>query len=116
MRNRAIILEDLIAWNQPLAALAAELATHDWDSTDELVTLRNSHVRNVLARYTRGEVTAPDVEHWANLVEGRDDIAFSGGRQGRLAEVVYELANPELEGDLTRSRSEELIAGLQHDT
>ncbi|MFL5560827.1 MAG: hypothetical protein ACJ79K_05050 [Gemmatimonadaceae bacterium] len=116
MRNRAAVLEDLIAWNQPLAALAAELAEHDWDSTEELVTLRNSHVRDVLIRYTRGEVTAPDVEQWANLLEGRDDIAFSGGRQGKLGEIVHALANPELEGDLTGSRSEELILRLQHNT
>lgn len=70
-----------------------------------LVTLLTADLRAVLERYANGELSDRDVENWANLVEGREDIQVEENDK----EVLFELANPELTQQLSRARALEIL-------
>ncbi len=104
--NRRSTLEDLIELNRPIARIREDLAEYPWDSEEELVSLSAVDLQRLLERCLRGDVTAPDVETWADTIEGRDDIAF---QHRQLIDLISELAAPELYGELTRQRLYEVL-------
>lgn len=74
----------------------AILAEFEWDSEQELVQLESRHVILVLKRYVAGEILSEEVEAWANLIEGRDDVDYE-----EVKEVLHILANPVITYELT---------------
>lgn len=98
--NREAILSSLIKFDAPVEQLKAELGTLTWDG-DPVVTLLRSHIAAVLDRYSRGEIDAPTVEDWANLVECREDIGFEAGFEELIDAAIFDLANPLLNGELS---------------
>jgi len=111
--NRRSILESLIRFERTIGQLRSELISLPWDTDLELVTLRRTHLQTVLKRFLTGELSPEIIEEWANMVEGRDDIAFEGGRHGPTAEVVHTLANPLLTQPLTFERAKSLWSRLK---
>ena len=85
------------------------LSREPWDSDLPLVTVSVSHIESELRRFLDGELNAQDVEHWANVFEARDDVAFA---DHIVEEIVFELANPTLDGPLTASSAELKIERL----
>jgi hypothetical protein len=71
--------------------------------------LTPEHIIAVLQRFMAGEFNARDVEHWADAIEGRDDIAMSD----LLKDVLFDIANPVLQGQLDDARAEAQIARLR---
>ncbi|MBO0751273.1 MAG: hypothetical protein J2P53_04135, partial [Bradyrhizobiaceae bacterium] len=96
---RPLQLASLIRFDAPLADIEAGLATLGWGSKP-VVTLTREHIKHILQRFASGEIDAATVEAWANLVEGRDDIQFEHGHEQVVADVVFDLANPVLQGKL----------------
>ena len=99
--TRQDAVQSLVRFDQPLDALRGSVASFpfDWDGPP-LVTLRREHLIAVLSRWQRGELTEEDVEDWANLVELRDDLDHDP-TDPIVAEAVFDLANPVLQGPLT---------------
>ena len=95
-RQEALSL--LVRFDGPLDALRSNLAAFpfDWDGPP-LATLSREHVLQVLARWNAGELSAEQIEGWANLLEGRDDLNHA---DGCVADAVFDLANPELQGPI----------------
>jgi len=90
-------LNSLISFDLPLDALSDALQAFTWDWSElPLAHLDGGAVLAVLRRWTRGEITDGDVEAWANLLEGREDVAFDAA----AATAIFDLANPELQGSL----------------
>lgn len=77
--------------DQDYAASAKRLSNAGWDS-DELVACGAQHIEGVIDRFEAGEISATEVEDWANLIEGREHIAMSE----TVTEGIYWLANPTL--------------------
>ena len=102
-RERA--LEAMVLFDRPVRELQAIVAKLPWDADQPLVTLTRAHLKAVLRRYTAGEIDAPSVEDWANLIEGREDIDFERGRETVVADTVFDLANPLLQGPLAEIAS-----------
>jgi hypothetical protein len=71
------------------------------------------HLVRIAERYLKGDLLANNIELWANLLEGRDDISFESGYEKELSNFVYELANPLLVGSLDGKRATEIIDLLQ---
>ncbi|MET4071004.1 hypothetical protein ABID58_005814 [Bradyrhizobium sp. S3.2.6] len=109
--SRESILSSLLKFDAPVEQLKAELGTLTWDS-DPLVTLMRSHIAAVLDRYSRGEIDAPTVEDWANLVECREDIGFEAGFEELIEAAIFDLANPILSGEL-RVLASGILVGLR---
>jgi hypothetical protein len=109
--ERRTVLVNLICFSQPLAELEARLAQFPWDCDEPLVVLTTGHLRSVLDRFLAGEMTAEQVEEWANLIELRDDIDYTSTPVIQVA--VFRLANPYLAGvDITAPAMRDLLQDL----
>lgn len=111
MSRRRGTLQALLAAQRPLEDVAKQLAAFGWDS-DELVEVRAGHVIAVLERFVGGDLRAEEVQMWADLVEGRDDISLEQAHQDALKQAIFQLATPELEGPLDEAVARRLIAKL----
>jgi hypothetical protein len=100
----------LIELSLPLESIAARVRIIDWDYDGETIELDRAHVANVLTRYLDGTLSAVDVERWANLLEGREDISFDARSSDWLDEVIFQLANPGMTAALDAELAAKLIA------
>lgn len=110
--DRLAVLSDLLAMARPLEEIAAQLADMEWDYEGEGVELSRQHLATVLQRFLNNTLLADDVECWANLIEGREDVCFESGCGQKIEEVLFELANPLLTQPLDRSRAAVLLSAL----
>lgn len=110
--SRKQALNGLLACQGDLGKIAEQLRTFPWDG-DELVTLTVDHIESVLERYVRHQLSADEVEHWANLVECRDDIAYDKDHGERVKEIISELANPGLSGKLSALKAQARLEKLK---
>lgn len=92
--SRRAVLLDLIALRGPLGSIVAAVRQFPWDSKVDLVLLTRDHAAALLSRYLRGELSAADLEHWADAVESREDVGFEQGSERVLRALLFELANP----------------------
>jgi hypothetical protein len=96
--TREEAVRSLVNFDQPLDVLSQALHASVWDwEGPPIVILRVSNILDVLQRYLKGEVQDADVEEWANMVEGRDDVDF----EPMTNAAIFDLANPVLQGPLT---------------
>ncbi|MCK4945423.1 MAG: hypothetical protein KAS59_04090 [Alphaproteobacteria bacterium] len=75
--------------------------------------MTRKNIISVLERYLHSELTAENVEDWANAVEIRDDIEFGIKNEETVLDAVYILANPVLEGSLPPEMARSLIERLR---
>lgn len=101
MNDRATIIRNLLNFNGSLEKLAAELKGLSWDFDGMPEEMGGQHMTIVLKRYIEGVVSGDDLERWANLIEGRDDIDMPN-EFSFLRDFIHELANPELSGRINR--------------
>lgn len=94
------------------AAVSAALAGAPWDS-EPLVVLSRAHIGGVLKRLLAGEWPASDVEQWAELVEGRDDIELEPRHEELIKEVLFDMANPAIQGPLDHRAAKRILARLE---
>ena len=100
LMTREEAVRSLLAFDRPLDELRERVAAFpfDWDGAP-LGTLRRDHVLAVLARWQSGELNHAEVEEWANLIEVRDDLVHDPDDPA-VAEAVFDLANPIIQGPL----------------
>ena len=111
MNDRQTLLRLLIQFGGSLPKIKEQLALFEWDS-EELVLLERSAVVSLLQKFLAGKLTAVEVEEWANLIEGRDDIGFEAISGIGIRDIIYELANPTLCGALNHERAREMLRRL----
>lgn len=112
MINRHTVLRSLAEFSRSLNELRDLLGLLEWDFDDLPFVMKRLHLHGVLERYLSGNLSSQDVEDWANLVEGREDVVFESGDAELLDEIVYELANPRLTKQLSDQRAKEIISLL----
>lgn len=110
--RRRDLLRELVGLRRPLQHVLELLGGFPWDSDEPLVCVHAADVVGVLSRCLEGELSAQQIGDWANALEGRDDLEFEQGGRTSLSEVVFELANPDLVGGLTRTRVAEIVTEL----
>ena len=106
--DRTAALKALISYNVPLEPALAVLASCGWDCDEPLVTLSNEDVVAVLDRYLAGSLTPDQVADWADLLECREDIELAP----HLADVLFQLANPSINGPVLLSGAAALRRAL----
>ena len=113
MTDRIEAVNALLTFSKPLNCIARQLSQFGWDYESSPAILYSSHMIAALERFLSGELTAYEIEEWANLVECREDIKYAGINQAILEESVFSLANPTLQGQITTQVCTELIDRLK---
>jgi hypothetical protein len=107
LQARKAALEDLITLRGSVDDAVERLRAFDWDAAPDLVTQRPATVIGVLDRYLSGQVSADEIEKWANGIEVREDIAFPPLFETVLKELLFEFANPEINRPVTPEAAQE---------
>lgn len=107
--NRRRILSDVLNFSYSWPVLAERLRSVPVSQDLPLVVVSPEHVVATLNKFLGGELTALDVEEWANILEMREDIGCSGDTK----EAVWELANPLLTQALNESGARRIISRLR---
>ena len=102
MKDREQLLLELLCSPKAAEALTRALARFGWDSDVELVTLC---AVDVLREYAARDLSAAEVEAWAEALEVREDVAMEFGQDGVVHNVIHILANPAIEGPLSPERA-----------
>ena len=95
-----------------LVAAAQAITSLEW-RPDELLphpVLSVNDLRSVLQRALISDVSLPAVHKWAEAIEARTDLVEYENQS--VVDVLFELATPEVNGDLTLGRIEELLCTL----
>ena len=101
-------LRMLVECSAPLEQISAELRKHPFDTDECLFIITPAHMRSILKRFLSGELSAEQIERWANLIEMRDGLEFADGEDGPSRECLHELANPLLTEPLTNKSAERM--------
>lgn len=106
--ERIKFLETLIQFQDGWESCQNELSKFQWDSKNELVVLTVENIIAVL-RKNKEVQNYEALERWANLIESREDIGFE---KPKVKEVIENIANPVLYGNLTDQKIDLLISIL----
>lgn len=106
MRKRIEIVTDLVQLKGNLNDVKNELAQYAWDIEEPLIVMSVNDFINVIQKVINDKLTFNDLENWANLIEARDDIEFE---VEQIQEYIFELANPEIHGKLTKRKLKEIL-------
>ena len=93
--NRAEALKQIVTFGADKETAYSELVKFGYDSGIEYFVVSKSILENVLAKYLADEITADDLEEWANFVECRDDLDHEV-----IEGYIYALATPYLFDDI----------------
>jgi hypothetical protein len=110
--QRQQALRDLLELRVPVNMATGALARFGWDSEQELVTLTRADATRTLTRYLTGELSADDVEQWADALEVREDVGREPGFGDELTELLFQLATPEVAGKITPETAKHWINTL----
>ena len=64
----------------------------------------------IFSNNMKNEIGFDTLINWANALECRDDLVF---KNEAIQEFIFELANPEINGDITKERLQEIVNELQ---
>ena len=109
MRNRTDVLNDLVSLNKELPFLKDELSQYSWDTEEPYLVITKTQLIEVVKKCLDQKITIQDLENWADLIECRDDLDFENEE---LQEIVFEFASPEINGEITKERLQEIIKDL----
>lgn len=112
LRSRALILADIVQIKSDLNNLKTEINKYPWDSEKALVFISKEDFTYIFNRALASEITFDTVEEWANIIECRDDIAYESQM---LKNLIFELANPYLNGEINKAKLEEIVNRLSVD-
>ena len=95
-----------------LNSAAEAIRSTKWCEEDLLQRPILSHqdMRSLLNRAMEGEVSYPDLQAWADAIEGRTDLVEYESQL--IADTLFEIATPEINGELTSDRIQELLSHL----
>ena len=110
MTDRKQLLLDLIFLRGKTQDIKKELSKYSWDSVSPILKIDTQSMIFVLTKYIKGDMSTDELEEWANLVECRDDIEIPSVIQ----EFIFELANPEINGDITKKKVNDFIDILEY--
>jgi len=94
--NRQQALQQIIAFGEQREAAVTALTKFGWDPSFEVISIDSHALIVVLTKYMSDEISADDLELWANFIECRDELDYSA-----IDGYIYALADPELMGDIS---------------
>lgn len=109
MTDRSALIKEIAQIGANYCEYKREIQKYPWDCENELYLLTKTDVLSVFSRFLSGELSSDDLENWANFLECRDDLGFEAKYEDELSEIVFLIANP----DINYSIDVELIHRLK---
>ena len=94
----------------PIEPTLAALREYGWDTDAGLATLGTQQMLNMLQRYLDDEITADQLTDWGDLIECHDDISYEPAYDSLLKQIIFEIANPNLNSEI----SQEVAQNMRH--
>jgi hypothetical protein len=110
--KRIVLLKTVLKAQDGFQTSIKELSHYSWDYDGAPALLDKPAVKDILTRYVAGELGQEAVHEWADFIELRDDIDYPENEEDLLAKILHELANPQIEGELTLDRARFLLNQL----
>lgn len=110
MRNGKDTLTDLVLIKADLSELQNELSHCSWDIQEPILIVSKQDFTNIFKKCINNEISFETLVSWANAIECRDDLDFE---VEEMQEIVFELANPEINGEIRKERLQEIINELK---
>jgi hypothetical protein len=114
MDDRLLVVKALVQLSVPLDSIAARLREYEWDYEGQQVELGPGELVKLLERFLSRQLSAGDLERWANLIEGREDISYERESELLIGEVIHDLANPLLSQYMDDDRATLLLGELKN--
>ncbi len=111
---RLDLVARLVQWRGDIEALLAELHDFPLDAAVPLVTLDTPHIISVLDRFLSGDGSAAEVKLWAGTIAGREDVGYAEAHKVSIADALFVLSTPDINGELTPESARELLRQLRH--
>jgi hypothetical protein len=112
MKSRKSLITDLFFFNRDLIELKNDLTFYEWDSEQALLTIDKKKLYIIITKFISKSFTYHQIEEWANMIECRDDIDFE---TEKLQQIIFELANPEINGEITKEKLLSILENLKLD-
>jgi len=96
MRNRTLLVLELIHNPHPDSLVIQELATHGTNCDQPLATLSRVDFLTILKQFEDGILTGSDLKAWATRLLGRRDMDFEFGKEGAVEEALSWLVYEEI--------------------
>lgn len=100
-------LTEIIRFGDARDAAFSALADFGNESQSVLVSVSKPQLAAILIRYLHGEISAEDLELWANIIECRHDIDFQV-----IEDYIYALANSEQMGGIAPDIIQQMLTLL----
>jgi len=97
MRDRTVLVLELIRNPRPDAMVIEELASYGLASDAPLAMVSRADLMSLLQQFKSGSLEAQAFKEWAIRLLGRRDIEFEFGPEGALVEALFWLAYEEIE-------------------
>lgn len=75
--------------------------------------LTRDALSQIIQRCILGDITSETLTEWANGAEMRDEIDYEIGVEAHIADVMFELSTPEINGDLSVAKLQALLERLR---
>lgn len=102
--DRVEALKQIVRFGDKLEFAYSALASFPFDSEVELVKVTKEDLANVLNKFLLNEITADDLELWANFIECRDDLNYA-----EIEDYIYALANSVLVGEIDMIKINKMV-------
>ena len=106
----------LIEYQEQISRLIEKLKEYEWDCDEELVVLTPAHVVKVLDKFLANEINEIQVQEWANAIERREDIGFQEEYLSTLDEMIFWLANPNINFPISVELARRVICNLNNNS
>jgi hypothetical protein len=104
-------LEELVRFERPISVLEKAWQQLPYDFSGNPVVLTISHIKHALQQRIDEEITAKDLELWADLVEGRPGIEYEDEEQ--CSDLLFRLSTPEINQPLSADTCRQIFASLK---
>ena len=104
MNRHAEILHELVRFEKPSGPLMRELQSFGWDWSGDapLLILKKEDLLRIIDRCLAREISAEQLQEWAENLEVREDVAFYEEESDLIDSVFFRMATPEIHEPLTQ--------------
>ena len=113
---RIELVKAAVERTMPASEARESLAAYPHDYLGVPYLLRTEHIGAALRSFLTGEMTAQELQEWAELLEFRDDIEIAGEAEAEtdlIFNILMLLANPELDGRSPFEAAGQMLADFE---